>query len=389
MTTIVKRKIGKPNGYKKLHKRRAKVSNLKKIRYQRYETVLAGRTQSDEADVAAYASVLLWQFLGEKLEADYPNRTIKNTENIRYDKDLVKFFSQISLAKVEVSEVVNATEAYTFDKFESRMETMFLALLNVFIDAEERQRIHEIAPTFFRHTQHPIVSKADMESLGADHIFNNSKMNVVSVGGGPGNDLVGAVAFFSVFFDQYIKVINATSFDFATSWNKPCSLIDNVLRNDLKGYKVVIDDVKEKLNESEKIETQRLCSCAVSSIKLTYEQCNLKSLVGDKRNRKLLETLDTIDLILFSYVVYETNACDYALLSELFIQCKRHCIFVFLDLHKKTIEGIEKLVQSVEKKLQQCTQNSTDDRMGKKCFEILRCGSHKKYPFKGIVVYRL
>ena len=96
MTTIVKRKIGKPNGYKKLHKRRAKVSNLKKIRYQRYETVLAGRTQSDEADVAAYASVLLWQFLGEKLEADYPNRTIKNTENIRYDKDLVKFFSQIS-----------------------------------------------------------------------------------------------------------------------------------------------------------------------------------------------------------------------------------------------------------------------------------------------------
>ena len=121
MTTIVKRKVGKPNAYKKLHKRRAKVNNLKKIRHQRYETVLAGRTQSNEADVAAYASVLLWQFLGKKLEAEYPNRTVKNTKNIRYDKDLVKFFSQISLAKVEVSEVVNATEAYTFDKFESRI----------------------------------------------------------------------------------------------------------------------------------------------------------------------------------------------------------------------------------------------------------------------------
>ena len=385
MTSIVKRKVGKPHAYKKLHKRRAKVNNLKKIRHQRYEKVLAGLTQSNEADVAAYASVLLWQFLGKKIEAEYPNRTVKNTKNIRYDKDLVKFFSQISLAKVEVSEVVNATEAYTFDKFESRIETMFLALLNVFIDAEKRQRIRDIAPAFFQYTEHPVVPKAKTQSRGACHIFNNSKLNVVSVGGGPGNDLVGAVAFFSVFFDQHITIIDATSFDFATSWGKPCSLINNVFKNDLKGYKAVVDDVKEKLNESEKVETQRLCSCAVSSIKLTYEQCNLKSVVDDERNGKLLERLDTIDLILFSYVVYETNACEYALLLELFIRCKRHCIFVFLDLHKKTLEDIEKLVQSAEKKL----QDYSGDRMGKKCFEMLRCGSHKKYPFKGILVYRL
>ena len=108
-------------------------------------------------------------------------------------------------------------------------------------------------------------------------------------------------------------------------------------------------------------------------------------MVDDERNGKLLERLDTIDLILFSYVVYETNACEYALLLELFIRCKRHCIFVFLDLHKKTLEDIEKLVQSAEKKL----QDYSGDRMGKKCFEMLRCGSHKKYPFKGILVYRL
>ena len=66
------------------------------------------------------------------------------------------------------------------------------------------QRIRDIAPTFFQHTQHPVVSKA-IQSRGACHIFNNSKLNVVSLGGGPGNDLVGAVAFFSVFFDQHIK----------------------------------------------------------------------------------------------------------------------------------------------------------------------------------------
>ena len=63
-------------------------------------------------------------------------------------------------------------------------------------------------------------------------------------------------------------------------------VINNVFKNDLKGYKdgiITSDDVKEKLNESEKVETQRLCSCAVSSIKLTYEQCNLKSVVDDER----------------------------------------------------------------------------------------------------------
>ena len=147
MTTIVKRKIGKPNAYKKLHKRRAKVNSQRKKRYQRYEKVLGDRTQCNEAGVAAYASVSLWQFLSKKIQSEYPNRTVENTKSILYDKDLVKFFSQISLANVEVSEVVKATEAYTFDKFETRIETMFLALLNVFIDAEARQRIHEIAPT--------------------------------------------------------------------------------------------------------------------------------------------------------------------------------------------------------------------------------------------------
>ena len=371
MTTIVKRKIGKPNAYKKLHKRRAKVNSQRKKRYQRYETVLGDRAQCNEAGVAAYASVSLWQFLSKKIQPEYPNRTVENTKSILYDRDLVKFFSQISLANVEVSEVVKATEAYTFDKFETRMETMFLALLNVFIDAEARQRIHKIAPSFIQHT-----------SLGANHVLNKSELSVISVGGGPGNDLVGAVAFFSTFFDPYMKSINATSFDFATSWSKPCSLIDNLFKQNLKGYKAVIDDVKGLLNDSKKVETKRLSSCAVSSIQLRYEQCDLKSSINDERNQKLLDTLDNIDLILFSYVVYETNACEYELLSELFIRCRRHCIFVFLDPHRKTIEGIEKLVQSAEKKLQ-C--GAAEQRY----FEMLRCGSHKKYPFKGIVVYRL
>ena len=65
---------------------------------------------------------------------------------------------------MEVSEEVNGTEAYTFDKFESRIETMFyiytIALLNVFIDAEKRQRIRDIAPAFFQYTEHPVVPKA-------------------------------------------------------------------------------------------------------------------------------------------------------------------------------------------------------------------------------------
>ena len=159
--------------------------------------------------------------------------------------------------------------------------------------------------------------------------MSKSELSVISVGGGPGNDLVGAAAFFSIFFDPYIKSINVTSFDFATSWSKPCSLIDNLFKQNLKGYKAVIDDVKELLNDSKKVETKRLSSCAISSIQLRYEQCNLKSSINDERNQKLLQTLNNIDLILFSYVVYETNACEYELLSELFLRCKGTASFLY------------------------------------------------------------
>ena len=413
-----KPKVGKPHTYKKLIKRRLKNKKTQFKRNEKYEmakTILLnvkkqGNNHSSTAivnidHISSYASVAMWSFLKSRLEKHFPNISINNdnnnnNNNIVQDQDLVKFFNQISIVDVKEEEVKKATDAYIFDKFETRIESTFLVLLYIMIDTERRKEIEKNAPSLYKYiTKSPLNNK---NIVGIDfnnnNIFNKSKLNIASIGGACGNDLIGAILFIASFIEN-IQCINAISYDFSTSWNTSITLLDEIFENNNNNNPFVetIKNIKT-LHENCK-QTTIICQQKTGvtnsddndndmnkkiKINMEYRQCDLKRNVSDKINEDLLNHVNNVDLFIFSYVVFETNACQFELLPEIIKRATSNSLFIFLDPHQKTLNAIIALLGRLEEEEEE--KEKGDNNNMNSLYEIIKCQSSSFYRFNGMIV---
>ena len=414
-----KPKVGKPHTYKKLIKRRLKNKKTKFKRNEKYEmakTILLnvkkqGNNHSSTAivnidHISSYASVAMWSFLKSRLEKHFPNISINNDNNnnnndIVQDQDLVKFFNQISIVDVKEEEVKKATDAYIFDKFETRIESTFLVLLYIMIDTERRKEIEKNAPSLYKYiTKSPLNNK---NIVGIDfnnnNIFNKSKLNIASIGGACGNDLIGAILFIASFIEN-IQCINAISYDFSTSWNTSITLLDEIFENN-KNNNIFVETIKniKTLHENCK-QTTIICQQKTGmtnnddndndmnkkiKINMEYRQCDLKRNVSDKINEDLLNHVNNVDLFIFSYVVFETNACQFELLPEIIKRATSNSLFIFLDPHQKTLNAIIALLGRLEEEEEEEKEKGDNNNMNS-LYEIIKCQSSSFYRFNGMIV---
>ena len=415
-----KPKVGKPHTYKKLIKRRLKNKKTQFKRNEKYEmakTILLnvkkqGNNHSSTAivnidHISSYASVAMWSFLKSRLEKHFPNISINNDNNnnndIVQDQDLVKFFNQISIVDVKEEEVKKATDAYIFDKFETRIESTFLVLLYIMIDTERRKEIEKNAPSLYKYiTKSPLNNK---NIVGIDfnnnNIFNKSKLNIASIGGACGNDLIGAILFIASFIEN-IQCINAISYDFSTSWNTSITLLDEIFENNNNNNTFVktIKNIKT-LHENCK-QTTIICQQKTGmtnnddndndmnkkiKINMEYRQCDLKRNVSDKINEDLLNHVNNVDLFIFSYVVFETNACQFELLPEIIKRATSNSLFIFLDPHQKTLNAIIALLGRLEEEEEEEEEKEKGDNNNmNSLYEIIKCQSSSFYRFNGMIV---
>ena len=412
-----KPKVGKPHTYKKLIKRRLKNKKTQFKRNEKYEmakTILLnvkkqGNNHSSTAivnidHISSYASVAMWSFLKSRLEKHFPNISINNDNNnnndIVQDQDLVKFFNQISIVDVKEEEVKKATDAYIFDKFETRIESTFLVLLYIMIDTERRKEIEKNAPSLYKYiTKSPLNNK---NIVGIDfnnnNIFNKSKLNIASIGGACGNDLIGAILFIASFIEN-IQCINAISYDFSTSWNTSITLLDEIFENN-NNNNIFVETIKniKTLHENCK-QTTIICQQKTGmtnnddndndmnkkiKINMEYRQCGLKRNVSDKINEDLLNHVNNVDLFIFSYVVFETNACQFELLPEIIKRATSNSLFIFLDPHQKTLNAIIALLGRLEDEEKE--KEKGDNNNMNSLYEIIKCQSSSFYRFNGMIV---
>ena len=292
-----------------------------------------------------------------------------NNNDIVQDQDLVKFFNQISIVDVKEEEVKKATDAYIFDKFETRIESTFLVLLYIMIDTERRKEIEKNAPSLYKYiTKSPLNNKNivgidfNNNNHNNNNIFNKSKLNIASIGGACGNDLIGAILFIASFIEN-IQYINAISYDFSTSWNTSITLLDEIFENN-NNNNTFVETIKniKTLHENCK-QTTIICQQKTGmtnnddndndmnkkiKINMEYRRCDLKRNVSDKINEDLLNHVNNVDLFIFSYVVFETNACQFELLPEIIKRATSNSLFIFLDPHQKTLNAIIALLGRLE-----------------------------------------
>ena len=435
-----KPKVGKPHTYKKLIKRRLKNKKTQLKRNEKYEmakTILLnvkkqGNNHSSTAivnidHISSYASVAMWSFLKSRLEKHFPNISINsdnnNNNDIVQDQDLVKFFNQISIVDVKEEEVKKATDAYIFDKFETRIESTFLVLLYIMIDTERRKEIEKNAPSLYKYiTKSPLNNKNivgidfNNNNHNNNNIFNKSKLNIASIGGACGNDLIGAILFIASFIEN-IQCINAISYDFSTSWNTSITLLDEIFENN-NNNNTFVETIKniKTLHENCK-QTTIICQQKIGmtnnddndndmnkkiKINMEYRRCDLKRNVSDKINEDLLNHVNNVDLFIFSYVVFETNACQFELLPEIIKRATSNSLFIFLDPHQKTLNAIIALLGRLEEEEKEKGDNNNIEELhggedgdeeessskisNNSLYEIIKCQSSSFYRFNGMIV---
>lgn len=380
--------VGKPHSYKKLRKRREKNVAKDRIRLEKYanaamtlnDGVARTRCAAPMDRLAAYAAVSGFQFLKSKLLREYPQYCVNNSKlGMENDKKLVKFFSQISLFDVKEAEVSMAADAYLFDKFESRAESMFLLLCYALVDTDRREGIKVAAPKFFNFTSKAMALKTQSFE---ENFYDKKSIKVASVGGACGNDLFGAILFLSSFAPN-LRAIQACSFDFSMAWQMPCHLINGIVQSPegARSLRSISKDLTRLFIPEQEVKAS--IEACEKRISLDFAQCNLKMKVCGEVNERLLNCAETFGMFLFSYVVYESNACKYELLPELLRRSKPSSIFIFLDLHRQTIDEISQLISG----LSPC-KKANEAVFGSNGFEIIRCLSSSVYPFKGLIAYK-
>lgn len=389
-------KAGAPHSFTKLRRRREKNEKRRQLRENIADKVAVwagGPRDLPFSHVSSYCAVLLWKYFKPHCLECFPSTS---NDEFGSDKALVHFFSKISVADVNEAEVAKASTAYLYDKFEHRVEVQFAALCCLYTKSMDTD-VTDCAPGFAEFV------KSNWQERHSQRV-RRSPLKIVSVGGGPGNDLVGAIAFFKTFLNHRYSRIATVSYDFSQSWKGICEVIHAaMLPKEGHGLAVseglvhIFDCVQQAFEKTEHglaskpkqsnkdnaTDVSQNKMLPYDSIGLKYQSCDLKLPATDPLNRTILHQDIDADVYLFSHVVYETNACAFELLPALLKRAKnKNVIFIFLDPHQKTMNEIRQLASVCNEEALQATEGASS------YYEMIDLGSSADYPFKGVCLFR-
>ena len=388
-------KAGAPHSFNKLRRRREKNEKRRQLRENIADKVAVwagGPRDLPFSHVSSYCAVLLWKYFKPHCLECFPSTS---NDEFGSDKALVHFFSKISVADVNEAEVAKASTAYLYDKFEHRIEVQFAALCCLYTKTDSAPGFADFVKSTWQ----------ERHSQPAQRV----PLKIVSVGGGPGNDLVGAIAFFKTFLNHRYSRIATVSYDFSQSWKGICEVIHAAMlpaegQDGLavsEGLVHIFDCVQQAFEKTEHglapkpvqsdkdhvTDISQNRTLPYDSIGLKYQSCDLKLPATDPVNRTILHQDIDADVYLFSHVVYETNACAFELLPTLLKHAKhKNVIFIFLDPHQKTMNEIRQLACACNEEVLHAP-NKGASSYGY-YYEIIDLGSSADYPFKGVCLFR-
>lgn len=291
-------------------------------RSERVRLCIEERKEVLDHELSAFAAQVTWKFLKSTWEVEPGQKDD--------DKDLIDFFRHIMTATVSQEVVSKAVLPYTMDKFETRIDLMFNAL----VQTEQ------------------LLSFSDL---------GNGTLHVASVGGGPGNDLVGVYLYVKCFMAS--SEFHGVCFDFCDSWGDIVSQVSSSL------ISPSAFDVLEKVDNAARWSARYSPSNLLLS-KLEFSVCDLKLGPHSSVNSNIVRDIDLFDIICFSYVLFETAAHEYTLLSYLLDQCKVGSLTIILDLHTITMNRVIDMIEANR-------------------FQQTLLGSTKEFRFKGLALRKL
>jgi len=155
-----------------------------------------------------------------------------------------------------------------------------------------------------------------------DKLFAPAELNVASIGGAAGSDILGLLAL-----REYVgasTVLRGTVFEYENGWADGCHALTNVLQEE--GY------IK-----------------AGSCFPVEFSHCDVVAPLEAETNRMLAEATPKFDLFFFMYVLVENaqglQSSRFAHLASTFRLAKAGAIFVFMDSSFKLWEDIRLLAE--------------------------------------------
>jgi len=278
-----------------------------------------------DTDWAAMWAEKLWSLVEGEVMSSRGGGS-KHTEGSGSDevaqRGLLRFYGHAYNANVEMEHLTGeVARAFAADKFATRCDEMACALICAHKRSDWRASTGRVP-----------------------------EVRVASLGGGPGNDACGFLAYNAL--HNVAERVAATVFDFSEAWEPLCKAI---------GGEAVMPLVAAELG----------CGAA-----LDFARVDLRAAVDAEENQALVKDLALFDFFLFSYVCREAQACSHELLPEMLKRAKTGACFVFLDQFTGDIAEVVSLVERVQ---------------GSGCcaFEIIKLGGSREYGFNGVALRKL
>jgi hypothetical protein len=312
----------------------------------------------------------IWSLMKERLEQTSLAKSIPIPDNKAENngktigRDPLRQFYKRAYSGTMTADVVTTAVAHSFflDKFETRADEACGALLCLWERAEEAATMVDEAAINTWSILCKNKSRTSTNMILNENVSSPPPpVRVLSIGGGPGNDLAGFLVFNSLVLGA--TSVDATVFDFSLSWKE-------IVDDGIGCFSNLNDTTLTSFKSATSTTVALSDSNVVPSIKINFSLADLRAPIKDPVNEQLINAAPNADYFLFSYVARESQAAKYPLLGELFQKAKVGSVFLFLD---PSIIDINIVTKAIEKYLP-----------GRNQFRKISIGSHRLYPFVGV-----
>ena len=312
----------------------------------------------------------IWKVMQQRLGALSANKSIPQPNELETEsgktvgRDPLRQFYKRAYRGTMTADDVTAAVAHAFflDKFETRADEACGALLCLWERAEKASN---------REGGDSTVSRA-WHILCGEQRRDKSTVRVLSIGGGPGNDLAGFLVFNALV--RRATSVHATVYDFSSSWQEiveegVACFSDSELAAADPPTVALVDSRNDSSDSRNAAPTAVAPAVIVPAIAINFALADLRAPIEEPVNQDVLQAAPEADFFLFSYVARESAAANYPLLGELLRRAKKGSVFIFLDPSILDVNAVTAVVEAV---------------LPEQNYAKFPVGSHRLYPFIGV-----
>jgi len=329
----------------------------------------------------------IWKVMQQRLGALSANKSIPQPNELETEsgktvgRDPLRQFYKRAYRGTMTADDVTAAVAHAFflDKFETRADEACGALLCLWERAEKASNREGGDSTVWERAEKASNREGGDSTVSrAWHILcgeqrrDKSTVRVLSIGGGPGNDLAGFLVFNALV--RRATSVHATVYDFSSSWQEiveegVACFSDSELAAADPPTVALVDSRNDSSDSRNAAHTAVAPAVIVPAIAINFALADLRAPIEEPVNQDVLQAAPEADFFLFSYVARESAAANYPLLGELLRRAKKGSVFIFLDPSILDVNAVTAVVEAV---------------LPEQNYAKFPVGSHRLYPFIGV-----